>query len=184
MNQDEIMLLWKLIVEELIELKSVFEGDQLNKQFYRRSLFRNIYSSIEAYLYIIREFIKINAILHPGKQLEYNQLMILYGKTIALDSKGNIKENDVFFQFEAMLRFTLSLFAKQNGIKPPDFSDNNYAKLINLSKRRNDITHPKSPLTFNITNVELLDIIQGFKWFMDYHIKVTNCLTKLLAKEN
>ncbi len=63
---DEIVLLWKEVIEELKELEMIFDDGKINKQFYRRFFLRNIFSAIEAYLYIVREFMKINLTIKPS----------------------------------------------------------------------------------------------------------------------
>jgi hypothetical protein len=67
------------------------------------------------------------------------------------------------------LRFTLNIFAKVFGSTLPNYGDSNFEKLKKLSRRRNEITHPKSLEQLTISDQEIKDTISMFSWFMQTH---------------
>jgi len=168
--------LWKQNIQDLTDLKRFFDIEFLNNQFYRKLLLRNIYSVIESYLYVTRELIKHKALMQSSEEdykLSYEELAILNGKTVILTSKGEPKANEIFFSFEPSLKFTLNTFSKIYKADNPDYSDNNYEKLIKLSKRRNDLTHPKLAQLQIVTSEEIKHLVLGLQWFLTTHAKIS-----------
>lgn len=178
-DRENVFKLWEQNIQDLNDLKQFFDIEFLNNQFYRKLLLRNIYSIIESYLYVTRELIKYKALMQSSEEdykLTYEELAILDGKTVILTGKGEPKANDIFFSFEPSLRFTLNTFSKIFKANNPDYSDNNYEKLINLSKRRNDITHPKQAQSQIVTSEEIKHLLLGLQWFFNTHGKISKNL--------
>lgn len=166
--------LWGFIIEELEKTKIFLQYENINDPFYRRLLLRNIFSIIETYLFVTREIIKIK-IDFDGKnaQVPWWELAILNEQKTALDDQGNAKTLDDFQKFIPSLKFTLNLFAKIFDSEFPKYGDNNFEKLVKLSKRRNDVTHPKSLDQLLISDQEIKDIISMFGWFVQTHNSVS-----------
>lgn len=76
---------------------------------------------------------------------------------------------DEFQSFEPSLRFTLNTFANIFGSALPDYGNSNFEKLKKLSKRRNDVTHPKSVIELIISDQEVKDTFSMFSWFIQTH---------------
>jgi hypothetical protein len=113
-----------------------------------------------------RELVKIKLIVDDNQDnISWSTLAILYEKKVVLDDKGNVRELDDFQKFEPYLRFTLNLFATTFKSQLPNYGDANFEKLKQLSRRRNDVTHPKSLAQLTISNYEMNDTISMFSWF-------------------
>jgi len=167
----ELARLWLVNIEEVKSMGSFFTIDNINDNFQRKIMVRNFFAVVEGYLYVTRELIKL--ILIKNKNINYgitfHEMIALNGKAVSLDKTGQAIGKDTFYPFEANLPFTLNCFAKILETPKPDYSDNGYAKLIRMSKRRNDITHPKSAGLQIITDNEIKDILLGLGWFIRTH---------------
>jgi len=163
-----ILLLLNSANEDLIKLQSFLDTERINDQFYRRLFLRNVYSVIETYLHVTKEIIKFKITVEgiDKNDLSWQEIVILNEKKVILDNKGNAKTVDEFHNFEQSLKFTFNAYAKVFNANKPDYSDNKYRIFINLSKRRNDITHPKSIENLRITDQEMRDIISALEWFL------------------
>lgn len=171
--------LWIQSIQDLNDLQQFFDAKYLNDQFYRKLLVRNIFSVIESYLFITRQLIKLKALNNLNDQncnLTYEELAILNEKVVTLTDKGETKTNDTFYSFEPSLRFTLNCFAKIFNLDKPDYGDNGFEKLKRMSKRRNDLTHPKIAEKQIVTDEEVQDLVSGLQWFMMMNGKISTRL--------
>jgi hypothetical protein len=166
---DITIKLWYSTIEELNELGTFLHQDRVNSQFYRRFLIRGIISVIETYLNITNEIIKIKVIVDPNIQLRWEELAILNEKTVRLNDRGKVRITDEFHRLEPKLKFTLTKFAEVFDMEAPDFQTQDFDKLKQLIKRRNQFTHPKTLDHLFVTNNEVKDIIQSFSWFLSVH---------------
>ncbi|HEY8688443.1 MAG TPA: hypothetical protein VIM07_04350 [Chitinophagaceae bacterium] len=165
--------LWYCTVTELESMKEFLNNDKINTQFYRRLFIRNIFSVIETYLYVTKELVKNKLVIDKNtNQISWSDLTILNEKKAVLDTQGNVNVMDDFQKFEPSLRFTLNIFAKIFGADLPKYGDSNFEKLKKLSKRRNDITHPKSLEELVISDQEIIDTVSMFSWFMHTHTEI------------
>ncbi|AZJ34987.1 hypothetical protein [Tenacibaculum singaporense] len=153
--------------EELKSLESFLNLNLLNKQFYRKILVRNFYSVIESDLFVFRELIKIKLSI-DNVNLSYEELLVLTSEDVSLNNDGSIRKTQRFYNFESLLRFTFNTSSKVFNIEKPNYGDNNFKCLKQMSKRRNDITHPKLYKKQIIEKEEIELLINGFKWFMEY----------------
>jgi|GEM_PF-2340013 len=160
-------------MNELEKMKDFLNIQKINDQFYRRLFLRNTFSIIETYIFVTKELIKNKLVIDKNSnQISWSDLTALNEKKVMLDDQGKVKVRDDFQKFEPSLRFTLNLFAKVFNSTAPNYSDNNFQKLISLHKRRNDITHPKSVEELTITDQEVKDTISMFAWFMQTHTMI------------
>jgi len=172
----ETMNLWFSAIQELEAVQTFLDGNKINEQFYRRLFIRNVFSIIETYLYITKELVKIKLDIDGfGKnQTSWEEVSILHEKRAVLNKTGKIETKDEFQSFIPTLRFSLTIFANVFNSKLPDFGNHNFEKLIHLSKRRNDITHPKSSADLIITSQEISDTVHMFAWFMKAHKDISD----------
>ncbi len=162
--------LWHSIVIELDKMKDFLTVEKINDQFYRRLLLRNIFSIIETYIFVTRELVKNRLIIEKdSNKISWLDLAALNEKKVILDAEGNTEVRDDFQKFEPSLRFTLNVFAKVFGSNLPNYGDSNFEKLKRLSKRRNQITHPKSIEQLIISDQEVKDVVSMFVWFTQTH---------------
>ncbi|MEJ4088972.1 hypothetical protein [Galbibacter orientalis] len=173
----ETRRLFNMVIEEMKSAdENLFSENKLNDSFYRRIIIKNTFSIIETYIHIIKKSIKLYLTLEePNKvSLDWTELIILNEKKVLLDNKGNTKVKDEFQKFEPNLRFTLNTFSKLFKINKPEYGNTEFQKLIVLSKRRNEITHPKKSNDLNITKEELHDLIKSFGWFIKVNEKINS----------
>lgn len=107
-----------------------------------------------------------------SNQVSWSDLAVLNEKKVVLDTQGKVEVKDDFQKFEPSLRFTLNIFAKVFGSSLPNYGDSNFVKLKKLSKRRNDITHPKSLEELIISDQEVKESVSMFTWFIQTHAQI------------
>jgi hypothetical protein len=172
---ENIRLLWSATVEELKRLKELLEDNKFNDSFYRRLFLKSIYSAIESYLHICKKIIIfIIAYESNSMSLDWSELMILKEKKPYLDNKGKVKLKNEFQSFEANLRFTLNAALNVFKSNPADYGDKGFQKLILISKKRNDITHPKDFQDFVIKKEEFTDLLAAFGWFVNLQNEISD----------
>lgn len=173
----ETQLLFNVAIGEMKStVDDLFSGNNLNNDFYRRLIIKNTFSIIETYVHIIKKIIKLYFTLEESDKInvDWTELIILHEKKVLLDNKGNVKVKDEFQKFEPNLRFTLNTFSKLFKVNKPEYGNTEFQKLIELSKRRNEITHPKKSNDLNITKEEISDLIKSFGWFMKINNRIHN----------
>lgn len=173
----ETQLLINFTIEEMkTTVKDLFSENKINNGFYRRIIIKNTFSIIETYVHIVKRTIKLYLMLEePTKiSLDWTELIILHEKKVYLGSNGRIKEKDEFQKFEPNLRFTLNTFSKIFKIDEPEYGNVEFQKLMELSKRRNEITHPKKLNDLNITKDEFSGLMKSFEWFMKINNRILN----------
>ena len=153
--------------DELKELEIFFNAEFINKHFYRRILVRNIYSVIESDLFVVRECLKMKVRI-DNINLSQDEFFVLEEKDVLLNKNGTIKRTDKFFKFEHLMRFTINMSTKIFEVERPDFGDSRYESLMKMSKRRNEITHPKDHEKQFISKEEIPLLLSGLNWFMEY----------------
>lgn len=182
----ETLSLFKYTIEEMEGMnKNLFTDNNLNNQFYRRLIMRNIFSMIETYTHITKKMIKTFLVLEKANNISvgWPELIILNEKKVFLDNKGNIKLKDEFQSFESNLRFTLNIYSRLFKLNKPNYGDIRFQKLMELSKRRNHITHPKKRIELDISNEEIIDLMNVFNWFMDTNTGIQNSFSAWLEKK-
>ncbi len=157
-------------------------AQDIEDQFYRRLFLRNTFSMIDTYIYLTDEIVKIVLEIDEtkAKLVLWPELVILNRTTVLLDDKGKIKLKDNFQKFEPSLRFSLNLFSKVFQLPEPDYGDRSFQKLIQLYKKRNQVTHPKSIDELLITEQEVEDIMSMFSWFTTTHHNIGEHFTEWL----
>lgn len=166
--------LWHSTISELESMQDFFTVQKINNQFYRRAFIRNVFSIIETYLYVTKELIKNKLIIDKTSEITWADLAILNEKKAFLDTQGKVNIKDDFQKFEPSLKFTLNTFANIFDSVLPNYGDSNFEKLKKLSKRRNDITHPKSLENLNVSDQEIEDTISMFSWFIKTHSTINS----------
>ncbi len=173
----ETQLLFNLAIGEMRDtVNNLFSEDKINDNFYRRLIIKNTFSIIETHIHIVKKIIKLYLSLEESNNISVNwtELIILNEQKVILDNKGNVKLKDEFQKFEPNLRFTINTFSKLFETNKPDYGNTEFQRLIELSKRRNQITHPKKTNDLNISKEEISDLIKSFGWFMKINNRIHN----------
>ena len=165
---------WYSTISELESMQDFLSVEKINTQFYRRIFIRSVFSIIETYLYVTRELIKSKLVIDRAPEISWADLAILNEQKVFLDMQGKIHVKEDFQMFEPSLRFTLDTFAKVFNSTLPNYGDNNFEKLKKLSKRRNDITHPKLLELLIISDQEIKDTFSMFSWFLQTHALINS----------
>ena len=176
--------LWYSTISELEGMQDFLSIEKINIQFYRRIFIRNIFSIVETYLHVTKEIIKSKLVGDKTPEISWAELAILNEQKVVLDTQGKVHVKEDFQKFEPSLRFTLDTFAKVFGSTLPNYGDNNFEKLKRLSKRRNDITHPKSLEQLIISDQEIKDTVSMFSWFMQTHTMINSKFLEWLQNQN
>ena len=178
-----IIKLLEVSNNDLKEMKKLFHVEYLNNQFYVRLIFRNFFSIIESYLYSYRELIKLK-IRTDNIDFPFDKEIILNQKEVLLDSKGKVKTGDKFFNFKSSFMFTFNCISEVFEVDEIDLGNNNFENIIHLSKRRNDITHPKDSEKQKIAKEEFISLIKGFAWFTSCHSSIMLKVNFWITKKN
>ncbi|WP_321281060.1 hypothetical protein [Marinifilum fragile] len=168
------MELWKINLDELDEMKKFLNHENLNNQFYRRLIIKNIFSLIESQLFIMREFLRFLMKNNTySNKLNLEELIILSEKAVDLQTNGKVRPKQKINNFEPFLKFTFNTSAKVLEHPKLDFGCEEYKKLSKMLKRRNDLTHPKSSEKMLIKDDEIRDTIDAYSWFLTSCLKIT-----------
>lgn len=173
-----ILKLWESSKDEVNNMTSLLENENLNNQFFRRLFVRNVFSLVEIRLFIMREILRIFNRYDDIGLMSAEEKIVLDQTSIHLLKSGKIKTSPKFYDLESTLKFTLITFAKVFNQKNVEFNNESWNKLLIMSKRRNDLTHPKSYELLIITVSELNDTIDAFNWF----ISISNSMFQEFSK--
>jgi hypothetical protein len=138
-------------------------------QILRRLFLKNVISSVEAVVFIFKEYIKIKiqTDIEPNYIIDWSEIAMLNEKQANIDSNGSIKTTVNHQPFKHTIRFTFKMIEKVFGLKLIDFSNNNWENLQKLIERRNNITHPKSLSLLKISNDEMQILAEITPWFIN-----------------
>lgn len=160
----------------------------LKSQFWRRVWVRSIFALVEGGTH----FMKVSAFSHHerntrmfyhlfqsfGKEspvpmfselIPINELAVLLDEDTVVSDRGHCQVKESFLPLEKNIRFMFHMLARIYGLSfKPDYGPKGkWACLLQGSKIRNRITHPKTFRQINVADDELPILRDGCQWYLD-----------------
>ncbi|MBA7575057.1 hypothetical protein ES708_16873 [subsurface metagenome] len=143
-----------------------------DSQFWRRSVIRTLFSSIEA---VVNNLTQRAESRHAdgGCTLTPPELMVIREERYELKSNGTIQSRTAGYPFLNRLRFAFRISSKAFGLDfTPNYDDNGWARLQEALKVRDRITHPKNVSGLVVDIEECRAMNRGMLWFQDNVIRL------------
>lgn len=154
-------------------LKDFFEAvkqlDANPSQFWRRTTIRILASSIEGLTYLMKQCVlKISPVFKVSFSDE--DLSFLQEVWIEKNAKGEVvKEKPRFTRFVENFKRTGACFCKVNRSSyVPSFGDKGFEHFQEMVKIRDRLMHPKSVASLDISDKELEQVQEAWKWVNEY----------------
>jgi hypothetical protein len=166
-------LVWGNLHNELARLSKLIKLES-GKSELKRNYIRTFFSMVEAISYSTRQIL-LNK--HDQNQIELSneEIYLLKEKSIEIDSSGNIKTKDRYFNFESFFKFTYITYAKhlkKESLYKDLISDNRYNCFKDALEIRNRITHPKGPESILVSKMEYDNICKAHDWYHNFIIEI------------
>jgi hypothetical protein len=101
--------------------------------------------------------------------MDPDELGLLRDERREIRGDGTTRLRTTFLDFKTNIRFTIGSFCRAFQLEvPPDlYEEAGWSKLIEGERIRNRITHPKTVLSIDISEEELLTLRHGGQWIYD-----------------
>lgn len=142
-------------------------------QFHRRTLVRTVFSCIEADMNILKQ---TALLIHADNPTIFTpqEVMALGDTEFYVADNGELKTRKLKIGLKANIRFAFRCFAKAFSKEYEiDFGNANGAKFLKAVKIRNQITHPKSAQSWQISKSDELLVVDAWEWFSWNLMKVS-----------
>lgn len=169
------------VIQEDSQLSLNDLGKDWNNQYLRRTAVRANLAMIEGLVNCLNQFMYESYKQGLIKLIDSEIEIITEQKTT---KNGYVKP--VFLPFCEKIHKSLSLFAeKMAGVNVIiDKSSQEWKLLEAANTIRNQITHPKNILDFQVSDSQVSIIINAPTWFIDQYKELTNLAAKNLATRN
>ena len=136
-----------------------------NIPFWRRMLYRSVFSSLESYVSILKqEALLISENSKPCFTEE--EVLLLRDVECAVGDDGTPQSRKAKIRFLPNLKFALRSYARSYGRTVILEKDAGWDALTRSVKVRDRITHPKAKADLEITEREIDDLQSAWMWFV------------------
>ena len=155
----------------------VFLYDQMNFNDYsdhNRTYVRTFISLVEGTINYVKLYL-LQAYAQREIELEFNERIILEGKTYSLNSKGKPREQILFFPFEPNFKFTYGLFAEKynrSDVYQEYISRSGFLRMQTILEVRNRVTHPKKADDVFVSGAEATFAFEAYKWHEEFQLEL------------
>ena len=159
---DQLKQTWSILNADL---DAAVEYGQLdNTSYAQRALVRAFFAAVEGLSYQMRQVTL--ASLSGTDFVTPQEAQLLREVRNSIDEKGRPKETSNFLPFPESLLFSLSIYAKNHGATfEVDKSNSGWQSLRHAATVRNNVTHPKTPQSLNLTNADLQALMDASRWW-------------------
>lgn len=148
---------------------------QLDTPIIRRNFVRSACASVEGTLnYLLMKIAEVSTSLSDVERLAFQE------KQISVNESGNVKTIPYFIKTKTKIKMMFNYLTSRTGKDKIDLSDNNFQKLISSFKVRDRLMHPRTDLDLEVTETQIQNMIDGFRWYM----KNYQGILKAIVKEN
>jgi hypothetical protein len=148
------------------------------KPWVRRGRYRAFFAFVEAVMFATKRLILEG---HEAQLLEltHAEQILLLERYYDLKDSGAIRESRRFLSFTSNFRFTFELFNRvyRTGFEIP-YGHAGWEALLDASKVRDRITHPKRAQDFDITEAEVKLLRRAEAWFWRLSMRILKTLNR------
>lgn len=176
----DFRLLFDTLAEDVV--RAIGNSKKSLSQPKRRALVRTIFALVEAGTWSRKQ---IALLQHELGNVSFSEgeIALLKEEQYDLDQSGAVKVQKKFLRLADNIKFGVKAYAKAAGIRYVLPTDNNdWQAFLNSIKVRNRITHPKKSTELIITDEELRELIQAFKFTLDNSKNIQRLLDEKLGK--
>lgn len=140
-----------------------------------RSLVRAVFASIEGNIFRLKKIAIANA-RHEGILLSSEDICALDEQICTINDTGKIKTRLLQIPLISNLHLITDLVARCFGVKPLVLNKlkggwENFNKAVKI---RNRLTHPKDKIDLNVSDRDLLTVMNAYRWANSIHILLLN----------
>lgn len=167
-NQQSVFDFIKLVHQLRLDTSRLERGIEENDDELTRRLFvRSLFAEIEGTTFALKQAALDTAShMHSVSPFLPEEVILLAEKSYDLDNEGNVKSQAARIPMSKNIRFAFKAFAKVNRttyeLKVDGIGWQSFKKSI---KVRDRLMHPKNTIDLVVTDQELTDAKNTFKWF-------------------
>jgi len=128
---------------------------------------RSLFAYVEGLTYAFKRYALA---LHEQREPIFSNAEIALLREVSYDlsDKGEALEQGKFLRFASNLRFAIRAFARISAYEAgPDFLGQGWQALRKGIQVRNRITHPKRPDDLTVSDIDLVAVSTGVRWFQE-----------------
>lgn len=175
--QEELRFdLLEIVLKADVKFHEELIVDKLGNPAAVRSYVRSVFSCIEGFVYVLKQF-----------ALRYDKDGVLYSREEKaflveiemdprIDDNGKLRMNNVRISFIANVRFAFSMIQKIDKDKIPDISNSLISSLKKAVKIRDRLTHPKNQYCLLIKDTDLQIVREAYTLFMSEADQIVDVL--------
>jgi hypothetical protein len=152
---------------EIDEMNRVLNIEQSDSQFKRRTMYRTVFSVVEAYSSHMKEMAHYFAGCDNNIFTDAEKLALL-GRTYVINSSGRIEEQDAKISMKTNIRMAFWAISKAMGNDHlVDFGTAGAERFFQAVKVRDKIIHPNLRRGWDINDAEINLLHQAWAWFSE-----------------
>ena len=166
---------WVTLRDEYFILQE--ELMQNDTPVHRRNFIRAVCANVEGTLNWLMYKLSENAAdLTETEKLAFNE------KQIVVKENGQVEESRLLLKTKVKIKMVFKFLYKYPGGDKIDLNDNNFNKLSNSFKVRDRLMHPKNDSDLDVTESEVQDMIDGYKWYINGYQNTLKSIRKELVQ--
>jgi hypothetical protein len=163
---------WTTLRDEYFILQEeLFQNDT---PIQRRNFVRAVCSNVEGTLnWLMQQLAENASALSEPERLAFEE------KQVTVKENGQVEISRLLLKAKVKIKMVFKFLAKYPGGDKLDLSDNNFSKLIASFKVRDRLMHPRNNSDLEVSESEVQDMIDGYRWY----IKGYQSTLKSIGKE-
>jgi len=164
---------WVTLRDEYFILQE--ELVQNDTPIHRRNFIRAVCANVEGTLnWLMYQLSKNASALSGTEKLAFNE------KQIVVKENGQVEESRLLIKTKVKIKMVFKFLSKYPSGDQIDLNDNNFSKLSSSFKVRDRLMHPKSDSDLEVSEAEVQDMINGYRWYIKGYQETLNPLKKSL----
>lgn len=127
----------------------------------RRSAIRAVFAAVEGFLWSLKESLLKNG----GFKLTASELALLREEQYQVSGNGSAETKKLLIRLRDNIRFTMHIAQRLHPEHAVDYTASGWQALVESTKVRDRLMHPKSETDLDVSTDELLQAMEGFTWF-------------------
>lgn len=150
---------------------------QNDTPIHRRNFIRSVCSNVEGTLNWLMYQLSENAsALTEAEKLAFKE------KQIIVKDNGQVEISRLLLKTKTKIKMVFKFLAKYPGGDKLDLGDNNFNKLISSFEVRDRLMHPKNDLDLEVSETEVQEMIDGYRWYIVGYQNTLKSIEKALTQ--
>lgn len=149
---------------------------QNDTPIHRRNFIRAVCSNVEGTLnWLMQQLSENAAALTEAEKLAFRE------KQIIVKENGQVEITRLLLKTKVKIKMVFKFLSKYPDGDKLDLNDNNFNKLITSFKVRDRLMHPKKDSDLEVTESEVQDMIDGYRWYIVGYQNTLKSIEKALS---